>query len=244
MPPSIWEQTPPTAQEMLLRQAVELAHLRVEVAQLQATVDELARRLERISRNSSPPAAADPPPARSQRARHEPRWPSARRAARPCGVGAGLGPGRRGGCRYAAEACAVRALSARVAGRGSGSRAVSGGGDLVSAAGHLGVSGAAFGLPGLWSRDARGMALGHPAGWFRPTSAGDHGAVHGGVPPVQTHHPARPGGLVRRLDGVGDGGQSGASDGPGGRRTGGRGAGLCPGPAPAYLDETGWREGR
>ena len=61
------------AQEMLLRQAAELAHLRAEVAQLKATVDELARRLGRTSRNSSQPPSADPPQARSQRARHEPR---------------------------------------------------------------------------------------------------------------------------------------------------------------------------
>jgi Family of unknown function (DUF6444)/GMC oxidoreductase len=73
LPPSIWEQTPPTAQEMLWRQAAELAHLRAEVAQLKATVDEWARRLGRTSRNSSPPPSADPPPARSPRARHEPR---------------------------------------------------------------------------------------------------------------------------------------------------------------------------
>lgn len=73
LPPSIWEQTPPTAQEMLLRQAAELAQLRAEVAQLKVTVDELARRLGRTSRNSSQPPSADPPQARSQRARHEPR---------------------------------------------------------------------------------------------------------------------------------------------------------------------------
>jgi transposase len=73
LPPSIWEQTPPTAQEMLLRQAAELAHLRAEVARLKATVDELARRLGRTSRNSSQPPSADPLQARSQRARHEPR---------------------------------------------------------------------------------------------------------------------------------------------------------------------------
>jgi transposase len=73
LPPSIWEQTPPPAQEMRLRQAAELAHLRAEVAQWPATVDAWARRLGRTSRTSSQPPSADPPHARSQRARHEPR---------------------------------------------------------------------------------------------------------------------------------------------------------------------------
>jgi transposase len=71
LPPEIWEQTPPTAQEMILRQAAELAQLRGEVAQLKATVEELARRLARNSRNSSQPPSADPPQARGQRARRE-----------------------------------------------------------------------------------------------------------------------------------------------------------------------------
>jgi transposase len=71
LPPEIWEQTPPTAQEMILRQAAELAQLRGEVAQLKVTVEELARRLARNSRNSSQPPSADPPQARSQRVRRE-----------------------------------------------------------------------------------------------------------------------------------------------------------------------------
>lgn len=69
--PAIWEQTPPAAQEMILRQAAELAQLRGEVAQLKATVEELARRLARNSQNSSQPPSADPPQARSQRVRRE-----------------------------------------------------------------------------------------------------------------------------------------------------------------------------
>jgi transposase len=71
LPPEIWEQTPPTAQEMILRQAAELAQLRGEVAQLKATVEELARRLARNSRNSSQPPSTDPPQAQSQRVRRE-----------------------------------------------------------------------------------------------------------------------------------------------------------------------------
>jgi transposase len=71
LPPEIWEQTPPTAQAMLLRQAAELAQLRGEVAQLTTTVEELARRLARHSRNASQPPSADPPQAQSQRVRRE-----------------------------------------------------------------------------------------------------------------------------------------------------------------------------
>jgi len=56
---------------MILRQAAELAQLRGEVAQLKATVEELARRLARNSQNSSQPPSADPPQARSQRVRRE-----------------------------------------------------------------------------------------------------------------------------------------------------------------------------
>jgi transposase len=72
LPQTIGDQTPPTAQELILRQGAELAQLRAEVAQLKATVDELARRLGRTSRNSSQPPSADPPPARSQRVHREP----------------------------------------------------------------------------------------------------------------------------------------------------------------------------
>jgi transposase len=61
LPPEIWEQTPPVAQEMILAQAEALAQLRAEIAQLKATVAELARRLGRNSRNSSQPPSADPP---------------------------------------------------------------------------------------------------------------------------------------------------------------------------------------
>jgi transposase len=72
LPQSIWDQTPPLAQELILRQGAELAQLRAEVAQLKATVEELARRLGRTSRNSSQPPSADPPQARSQRGHREP----------------------------------------------------------------------------------------------------------------------------------------------------------------------------
>jgi transposase len=53
----------------MLRQAAELAQLRGEVAQLKATVEEWARRLARNSRNSSQPPSTDPPQAQSQRVR-------------------------------------------------------------------------------------------------------------------------------------------------------------------------------
>jgi transposase len=61
LPPEIWEHTPPIAQELILAQAAMLAQLRAEVAQLKATVEELAQRLGRNSRNSSQPPSADPP---------------------------------------------------------------------------------------------------------------------------------------------------------------------------------------
>jgi transposase len=61
LPPEIWEHTPPAAQEMILAQAAALAQLRAEVAQLKATVEALAQRLGRNSRNSSQPPSADPP---------------------------------------------------------------------------------------------------------------------------------------------------------------------------------------
>jgi transposase len=61
LPPEIWEHTPPAAQEMIVAQAAALAQLRAEVAQLKATVEELAQRLGRNSRNSSQPPSADPP---------------------------------------------------------------------------------------------------------------------------------------------------------------------------------------
>jgi transposase len=61
LPPEIWEHTPPAAQEMIVAQVAALAQLRAEVAQLKATVEELAQRLGRNSRNSSQPPSADPP---------------------------------------------------------------------------------------------------------------------------------------------------------------------------------------
>jgi transposase len=61
LPPEIWEQTPPVAQEMILAQVEALAQLRVEIAQLKATLAELVQRLGRNSRNSSQPPSADPP---------------------------------------------------------------------------------------------------------------------------------------------------------------------------------------
>jgi transposase len=61
LPPEIWEDTPPAAQEMIVAQAAALAQLRAEVAQLTATVEGLAQRLGRNSRNSSQPPSADPP---------------------------------------------------------------------------------------------------------------------------------------------------------------------------------------
>ena len=61
LPPEIWEHTPPSAQEMILAQAVMLAELRAEVAQLKTTVEDLSQRLGRNSRNSSQPPSPDPP---------------------------------------------------------------------------------------------------------------------------------------------------------------------------------------
>jgi transposase len=46
---------------MIVAQVAALAQLRAEVAQLKATVEELAQRLGRNSRNSSQPPSADPP---------------------------------------------------------------------------------------------------------------------------------------------------------------------------------------
>jgi transposase len=71
LPPEIWEHTPPAAQEMIVAQAAALAQLRAEVAQLKATVEELAQRLGRNSRNSSQPPSADPPQT-TTRPRREP----------------------------------------------------------------------------------------------------------------------------------------------------------------------------
>jgi transposase len=74
LPPEIWEHTPPAAQEMIVAQAAALAQLRAEVAQLKATVEALAQRLGRNSRNSSQPPSADPPqttrPRRQRSGRH------------------------------------------------------------------------------------------------------------------------------------------------------------------------------
>jgi transposase len=72
LPPEIWEHTPPAAQELIVAQAVTVAQLRAEMAQLRATVEELARRLGRTSRNSSQPPSADPPHAVSKRPCREP----------------------------------------------------------------------------------------------------------------------------------------------------------------------------
>ena len=102
LPLSIWEHTPPTAQEMCLRQAAERAYQRAEVAQFKATVDELARRLGRTSRNSSQPPSSDAPQARSQRARHEPR-----------GRRSGGQPGHAGQARATVRAVAEPVAGAR-----------------------------------------------------------------------------------------------------------------------------------
>jgi transposase len=75
LPPEIWEQTPPAAQELLVAQAAALGQLRAEVAQLKAAVEELAQRLGQNSRNSSRPPSADPPQAMRQPRRE----PSGRR---------------------------------------------------------------------------------------------------------------------------------------------------------------------
>jgi transposase len=72
LPPEIWDQTPPVAQEMILAQAAALAQLRVEITQVKATVEELAQRLGRHSHNSSQPPSADPPHT-STRSRRDPR---------------------------------------------------------------------------------------------------------------------------------------------------------------------------
>ena len=74
LPPDIWEQTPPVAQELIVAQAAMLAQLRAEAAQLRATVEEVAQRLGRNSCNSSQLPSADPP----QRTRAR-RAPSGRR---------------------------------------------------------------------------------------------------------------------------------------------------------------------
>jgi transposase len=66
LPPEIWEQTPPAAQELIVAQAAALGQLRAEVAQLKATVEELAQRLRQNLRNSSRAPSADPPQAMRQ----------------------------------------------------------------------------------------------------------------------------------------------------------------------------------
>jgi transposase len=71
LPPEIWEQTPPIARELIVAQAAVLTQLQAEVAQLKATIAELAQRLGRNSSNSSQPPSTDPPQT-PQRARREP----------------------------------------------------------------------------------------------------------------------------------------------------------------------------
>ena len=224
----------------MLRANGQLAQLRGEVAQLKATVEELARRLARNSQNLPAPSA-DPPQAGSQRVRRE---ASGRRP--------GGQPGHAGRTRalvpvtrsVVIHACAVRALSAPMAGRGSPARAASGDGDPTRATGDHGVSVASSGLPGLWRSDPGGVACGHSHGRIRPAGAGDHGTVHGGVSSLQTHHPddtGRPFGVSIGLGTVANLEQATvqALAEPVAEAR----ASVRAQPA-AYLDETGWREGR
>jgi transposase len=88
------------------------------------------------------------------------------------------------------------------------------------------------------------MARGPPHGWCRPTSAGDHGAVHGGGPPVQTH-PQR---VLEDWFGVAMGWGTVATLEQATVRAGAEPvaaarASVQAQPA-ASLDETGWRAGR
>ena len=138
----------------------------------------------------------------------------------------------------------MRALSAPVAGRGSCPRAASGGGDPVDAAGHHGVSGASIGLPGLWSSDARGMAQGIPTGGFGPRvqaiTALCTGAYH-----LSKRTPQR---VLEDLFGVSIGLGTVANLEQATVRAvaepvAAARAYVQTQPA-AYLDETGWREGR
>jgi hypothetical protein len=115
LPPEIWDQTPPVAQEMILAQAAALAQLRVEITQLKATVEELAQRLGRNSHNSSQPPSADPPQT-SKRSRRDPQWASTRWAAWPRGAHAGADPGGGGGGGDRGQARAVPPLPAPAGG--------------------------------------------------------------------------------------------------------------------------------
>jgi transposase len=72
LPQEIWDRTPAAAREKILALEAEVEALRGQVAQLAATVQELWQRLGRTSRNSSQPPSADPPQAVGRRLRREP----------------------------------------------------------------------------------------------------------------------------------------------------------------------------
>ena len=155
-----------------------------------------------------------------------PEWASTWRTAWSRGAGAGLGAGGasgRGDCR---QAGAVPALSASVVRRGSPAPAPSSDRGPAGAADDDRIPRASPGLREVWRSDPGGGTAWGPHRRVRPTGAGDRRAVHGGVSPVQTHHPERPGGSVWPRDESGDHGALGARHRPGRGRACGRRPGL------------------
>lgn len=71
LPLEIWERTPPEVREKLLALEAEVGALRRQVGQLRAVVQELQERVGRTSGNSSQPPSADSPQAVAKRLRRE-----------------------------------------------------------------------------------------------------------------------------------------------------------------------------
>jgi transposase len=76
LPPELWEHTPAEAQEHIHALEGRIAVLEAMVQRLQATVQQLTERLQQDSRTSSRPPSSDPPQATGKRPR---RAPSGRR---------------------------------------------------------------------------------------------------------------------------------------------------------------------
>ena len=96
LPPEIWEQMPPVAQELMVAQAAMLAQLRAEVAQWRATVEALAQRVRAQLAQLLPAAFDGSAPDDTTEACAQ--WTPARRATRPGGAAPSAGPDRGGGC--------------------------------------------------------------------------------------------------------------------------------------------------
>lgn len=72
LPPAIWEHTPAEAQEYIRALDARVAMLEAIVQRLQATLQQVTERLEQDSRTSSRPPSSDPPEAIGKRPRREP----------------------------------------------------------------------------------------------------------------------------------------------------------------------------